>query len=52
MNDDQQIHDWQVEAIKRGIREAARGKGVPHDKVRAWAKSLGSGRELPVPKSN
>jgi predicted transcriptional regulator len=43
--------DWQIEAIQRGIEEADRGATVPHEKVKAWAQSLGTRRELPVPKS-
>ncbi len=45
------VQDWQVEAIKKGIAAADRGEAVPHERVKAWAKSLGSGRELPRPKS-
>ncbi len=51
MNEDQQLRDWQVEAIKKGIQQAERGEVVPHHKVRAWAKSLGTGHERPAPKS-
>jgi predicted transcriptional regulator len=46
-----EMHDWQIEAIKRGIEAADRGEIVPHEKVKAWAQSLGTRRELPVPKS-
>jgi RHH-type transcriptional regulator, rel operon repressor / antitoxin RelB len=45
------IQDWQVEAIKHGIAAADRGETVPHDKVKAWAASLGTRKELPRPKS-
>jgi predicted transcriptional regulator len=45
------VQDWQIEAIKKGIEAADRGETVPHDKVKAWVKSLGSRRELPLPKS-
>ena len=45
------VQDWQVEAIKKGIEAADRGELVPHDRVKAWAKSLGTRRELPRPKS-
>jgi len=51
MDDRQQMRDWQLEAIKRGMEAADRGELVPHDKVRAWAKSLGARRPRPVPKS-
>ena len=45
------VQDWQVEAIKKGIAAADRAETVPHERVKAWAKSLGTGRELPRPKS-
>jgi predicted transcriptional regulator len=45
------VQDWQVAAIKKGIEAAGRGELVPHAKVKAWAKSLGTRRELPRPKS-
>ena len=45
------VQDWQVEAIKTGITAADRGGTIPHQKVKAWAKSLGSGREPPRRKS-
>ena len=45
------MQDWRLEAIKRGIEAADRGEVVPHDKVKSWAKSLGTRRELPLPKS-
>jgi RHH-type rel operon transcriptional repressor/antitoxin RelB len=45
------VHDWQVEAIEKGIAAADRGETVAHEKVEAWAKSLGTRRELPRPKS-
>ena len=51
MDDRRQTHDWQVEAIKKGIDAVERGEAVPHDKVRTWAKSLGTRRERPMPKS-
>ena len=45
------IQDWQVEAIKQGIAAADRGEAVAHDRVKAWAVSLGTRQELPRPKS-
>jgi len=45
------VQDWQVEAINKGIAAADRGETVPHDKVKAWARSLGTRRALPRPKS-
>ena len=45
------VQEWQINAIKQGIEAADRGKLVSHDRVKAWVRSLGSRRELPVPKS-
>ena len=45
------VQDWQVEAINEGIAAADRGDTVPHDKVKAWARSLGTRRALRHPKS-
>jgi len=45
------VQDWQVEAINQGIAEADRGETVSHQKVKAWAESLGTRKELPRPKS-
>jgi RHH-type transcriptional regulator, rel operon repressor / antitoxin RelB len=45
------IQEWQIKAIQKGIEEADRGKVVSHARVKSWARSLGSRRELPVPKA-
>lgn len=45
------IQEWQVAAIKKGMQDVERGATVPHERVKAWAKSLGTRRELPPPKS-
>lgn len=44
------VQEWQIKAIREGIESADRGHVVSHDRVKAWAKSLGSRRELPRPK--
>jgi RHH-type transcriptional regulator, rel operon repressor / antitoxin RelB len=44
------VNEWQVAGIKRAIESLDRGEGVPHDRVRDWVTSWGSGRERPVPK--
>jgi RHH-type rel operon transcriptional repressor/antitoxin RelB len=38
------VQEWQIEAIKRGIEAADRGELVPHEQVKAWAKSVSAGR--------
>jgi len=45
------VQDWQVGAINQGIAAADRGETAPHQKVKAWAASLGTGKELLRPKS-
>jgi predicted transcriptional regulator len=45
------IQEWQIKAIQKGIEAADRGKTVSHERVKGWARSLGSRRELSVPKA-
>ena len=44
------FQEAQVEGIKKAIESANAGKGVSHDKVKAWVASWGTGNELPMPK--
>lgn len=47
-----EVQRWQIEGIKEAIRKAdAGGPFVPHEEIEAWAKSLGTGSELPRPKA-
>lgn len=46
-----EVNEWQIEGIKRSIKELDEGRGVPHGKVKAWADSLGTPDEKPVPES-
>ena len=39
----------QIEHIEKGIAELDRGNHVAHEDVRAWAGSLGTGSQLPLP---
>jgi len=36
-------------SILKGIADADAGRLVPHEDMKAWAKSLGSDNELPMP---
>ena len=45
------VQEWQIKAIRDGVEAADRGHVVSHDRVKTWAKSLGTKRELPLPKS-
>ncbi len=40
----------QLESIRRGFAEMEAGHYIPHGAMRAWLQSLGSDRELSVPK--
>ena len=40
----------QLESIRRGFAEMEAGHYIPHEAMKAWLLSLGSGRELPAPK--
>jgi RHH-type transcriptional regulator, rel operon repressor / antitoxin RelB len=45
------VQEWQLAAIEDGVAAAERGDLIPHGDVRAWAESLGSGNELPLPRT-
>jgi predicted transcriptional regulator len=45
------IQEWQIAAIEEGIAAAERGDLIPHEDVRAWAESLGTEHELPLPRA-
>jgi predicted transcriptional regulator len=40
----------QLESIRRGFAEMEAGHYIPHEAMKAWLLSLGSGHELPTPK--
>ncbi|MBR0750660.1 CopG family ribbon-helix-helix protein [Bradyrhizobium jicamae] len=46
------VNEWQVEGIKRAIASLDRGERIPHDQVKDWVASWGSGDEKPAPKSS
>jgi RHH-type rel operon transcriptional repressor/antitoxin RelB len=45
------VQEWQLAAIEEGIAAAERGELIPHEDVRAWVESWGSGHELPRPRA-
>jgi hypothetical protein len=47
---DTQEEHRQLESIRRGFAEMEAGHYIPHEAMRAWLLSLGSGHELPLPK--
>jgi predicted transcriptional regulator len=44
------VQEWQLAAIEEGIAAADHSDLIPHEDVRAWAESLGSAHELPLPR--
>jgi|GEM_PF-5097768 len=44
------VNQWQIEGIKKAIASADRGEGIPHQEVKKWVESWGSGKELPTPR--
>ena len=44
------VNEWQVAGVRRAIASLDRGKGIPHERVKDWVASWGSGKEQPVPK--
>ncbi|WP_448207626.1 hypothetical protein [Azospirillum sp. sgz302134] len=46
---DQEDEELEEQALAEAEAELAAGKGVPHDRVRSWLKSLAAGRYEPPP---
>jgi RHH-type rel operon transcriptional repressor/antitoxin RelB len=44
------VNEWQVAGIKQAVASLDRGEGVPHQQVKDWITSWGSGSEQPIPK--
>jgi len=45
------LNAWQVGLVKRRLAEVEAGAPtIPHEDVERWLDSLGTGRELPMPK--
>jgi predicted transcriptional regulator len=44
------VNEWQVAGIKRAIQSLDRDGDVPHDQVKQWVRSWGTGRERSTPK--
>lgn len=45
------VNEWQVAGIKQAMASMDRGEGIPHEDVKLWVRSWGSGRERRMPKS-
>jgi len=44
------VNEWQVAGVRKAIASLDRGGSIPHEQVKAWAKSWGGKRERPAPK--
>jgi predicted transcriptional regulator len=49
------LHDDEIPgdvmaALRRGEEQIEAGRGIPHERVKEWILSLGTGNELPRPK--
>jgi predicted transcriptional regulator len=44
------LHEWQIQAIQQGIREADAGKLIPQETVMEWVESWGTDQEKDVPR--
>ena len=42
--------DWQLEEIEAGLKDADAGRIVPHEEVKRWLNSWGTGHEQAPPK--
>jgi predicted transcriptional regulator len=45
------LHEWQIAGIKEALAALDRGEYVAHEDVKAWAASLGTKDERPIPQS-
>ena len=45
------VQEWQIAGIEKALTSLDRGAGVAHKDVKAWAASLGTDKERPVPKA-
>ena len=41
--------EWQIAAIRAGVKDASEGRVVSHARVSRWFRSWGKKRELPAP---
>ncbi len=45
------VQEWQIAGIHEALEALDCGDGISHDDVKAWAASLGTKDELPIPES-
>ncbi len=45
------VQEWQIAGINEALASLDRGEGIPHGDVKAWATSLDTDDELPIPKA-
>ena len=45
------LNEWQMATIRRSLEESRSGvPSIPHEEVEAWIDSLGTDKELPMPR--
>ena len=44
-----ELNEWQIKAVKAGIKDADEGRLVENEKVQAWVESWGTKKELKRP---
>jgi RHH-type rel operon transcriptional repressor/antitoxin RelB len=44
-----EVQEWQIAGITEALDALDRGESVPHYRVKAWAESLGTEDEQPIP---
>jgi predicted transcriptional regulator len=45
-----EVNEWQVAGIKRAMQSVERDGDIPHEEVKKWVRSLGSGQGHRMPK--
>ena len=49
INEYLEVNEWQMDGIQRAIASLDRGEGIPHDSVKDWIASWGSGNDKLAP---
>lgn len=44
------VNEWQIAGIEKALKDLDAGKGIAHERVKNWARSLGTAREAPPPR--
>ena len=44
------VNEWQIAGIEKALKDLDAGKGIAHERVKGWARSLGTAGEAPPPR--